>query len=237
MQTKTVNLCLHNVVADRSKIKTIYDTSWQQVEDIASLLRSLRSSQEIDSYRVFFDDRYKSVLAVVENINFGISNEHVHIAVITDQIGAPDRLSAKDIASLAEKGFTVDSHGASHAALAIFQEKVIQPSPLGGSYRNMPYGKKNTLSTEEVRYQLAESDQVLTSMLRRHSASFVLPYGFYNKEVVYQVSHASYDRIYTCDVALDGGQFLAPRLLITQENINDIETIIKNLPMHPEYLI
>lgn len=237
MQTRVLNVCLHDVVSDVSDAKTIYDTTWRQAEEVATLLQKLQSEQVIDSYHVFFDDGYESALNVVQDINFDVDNENIHLAIITDDIGKPGKLTKKDIVLLADQGFTIDSHGASHVALAIFKEEVLQSSPIGGDYDNTPRGKGNVLSDQGIQYQLFESGEVITSITGRQPVSFVLPYGLYNKEVVYQAAKSNYQRVYTCDAAFDCGQFLAPRLLITQENINHLSTLIESLPMQPKFLI
>lgn len=237
MQTKSLNICLHDVVKDTSGLRTVYDTAWQQVKDIVELLEKLRTEKVIDSYHIFFDDGYKSSLRVVQDIDFGVSNKNIHLAIITNDIGKPNKLTAKDIMKLSNQGFTIDSHGVSHAALAIFAKGSLLPSLVGGNYKNTTYGKGNVLSTQEIQYQLIESSTSLAAILGYAPASFVLPYGLYNKEVISLTTGSSYSRIYTCDSALDGGQFLAPRLLVTQKNINHLESLIKTLPLRPKLLV
>ncbi len=237
MSLKSVNICLHDVVASASEVKTIYDTTRQQVEDIVKSLQRLRAEEVIDSYQIFFDDGYKSSLNVATDVKFGIDNENIHLAIITDDIGKPNKLTKEEIVLLSEKGFAIDSHGVSHAALAIFKDDVLQSSPEGGVYRNMPYGKQSILSTQEMNYQLTESSKHLASITGSPIVSFVLPYGLYNHEVIHQAVQNGYYRIYTCDAALDDGQFLASRLLVTQENIERFEVIVRSLPTQPKLLI
>ena len=71
------------------------------------------------------------------------------------------------------EGFSIDSHGASHAALAIFIKDVLQSSPIGSEYRNTPYGKSNILSIQEIKYQLVESYEAITHIIG-YSPTFFL---------------------------------------------------------------
>ncbi len=40
---------------------------------------------------------------------------------------------------------------------------------------------------------------------------------------------SQYEKLYTCDAGYDTGQFLSPRLLVTQDNIDHIEEVILSL--------
>lgn len=85
----------------------------------------------------------------MNSIDLGINNADTHFAIITDDIGESDKLTESDIMILSRKGYSIDSHGVSHAALAIFNDDLLQVSPENGIYRNMPYGKSNILSDEK----------------------------------------------------------------------------------------
>lgn len=237
MRDKVLNICLHDIVAGTAEVKTIYDITLRQLEKIVESLQKFRTEKTIDSYRIFFDDGYRSSLSVVDGIDLGVDNADVHLAIITDDIGKPNKLTESDIKLLSQKGYSVNSHGTSHAALAIFLNGVLQSSPQNGTYRTMTHGKSHRLSDKEISYQLIESSKRLASITGFPPTDFVLPYGLYNKEVVYQAAQSGYHRIYTCDAALDTGQFLAPRLLITQENIKEFKRLVQNLSVYPELLI
>lgn len=236
MRDRVLNICLHDIVADTTEVKTIYDITLRQLEDIAESLQKFRTEKAIDSYQIFFDDGYKSALDVVNSIDLGISNAGVHLAIITDDIGKSNKLTESDLVLLSQREYSIDSHGVSHAALAVFNDELLQTSPSNGTYKNMPYGKSNVLSNKEIAYQLIESSKRLVSITDSSPTAFVLPYGLYNKEVVYRAAQSGYCRIYTCDAALDTGQFLAPRLLITQENIEEFKELVLSLSIYPKYL-
>lgn len=225
-----LNICLHNIVNDKSEIETIYDLTRSQLHELLSILIKLRSSGKIYSYELFFDDGYKSIINIAREFDFGINNSEVHGAIITDHIGLDNKLSAEDLKWLVKQGFSIDSHGVSHAALAIFQDQDLQTTKPGGIYHNKPYGKLSSLSEEEVKYQLIESGKKLKEVTGIYPSSFVLPYGLYN-DIVASIAtrFSSYTRLYTCHDAFDNGLFLAPRLLITQENINEAEDEILRL--------
>ena len=237
MQDKVLNICLHDIVADIDEVKTIYDITLRQLDNIVKSLQKFRTEKIIDSYKIFFDDGYKSALDVVNSVDLGISKADVHLAIITDDIGKSNKLTESDITLLSQKEHSIDSHGVSHAALAVFNDELLQISPSNGVYKNMPYGKSNVLSDKEIAYQLIESSKRLASITGSLPTAFVLPYGLYNQEVVYQAVQSGYYRIYTCDAALDTGQFLAPRLLVTQENIEKFTELVLNLSTYPKYLI
>ena len=123
MQTKSLNICLHDVVKDTSGLRTVYDTAWQQVKDIVELLEKLRTEKVIDSYHIFFDDGYKSSLRVVQDIDFGVSNKNIHLAIITNDIGKPNKLTAKDIMSSSPK--TINHNSLAIEALHFMEDHSI----------------------------------------------------------------------------------------------------------------
>lgn len=230
MVSKKLNICLHNIVLENSAIETVYDLAINQLEVLVRTLKRLKNTGHLSSYEIFFDDGYKSFRQIAEKLDFGIENRFIHTAIITEQIGSKGKLNQVDLSWLDSKEFSIDSHGVSHAALAIFADDVLQSTPKGGEYRNMPYGKTTSLSEQEVLYQLKVSARKLESTLFTQPVNFVLPYGLYNNStIMIAASLTHYKRIFTCDVAFDDDQYLAPRLLITQENINSFESIIHSL--------
>ena len=139
-------------------------------------------------------------------------------------------MSPEDVKWIHEAGFSVYSHGVSHAALAIFNQKTLLNTPLLGIYQNRPYGKDAALEEAEVKYQLIESSNYIESMIGIEPKSFVLPFGLYNEQTVFiAAAFSSYAKLYTCDKAFDTGQFLSPRLLVTQDNIDNIENEVMAL--------
>lgn len=230
MVSKKLNICLHNIVLEDSATETVYDLAISQLETLIRTLKRLKDAGYLSSYEIFFDDGYESFRKIAERLDFGVENRFIHIAVITEQIGSKGKLNHTDLSWLDSEGFSIDSHGVSHAALATFSDGVLQNTPKGGEYRNMPYGKTNPLSEQEVLYQLKVSSKKLESTLLTQPVNFVLPYGLYNRStIMIAASSTHYQRIFTCDAAFDGGQYLAPRLLITQENINSFESIVHGL--------
>jgi len=236
VRSKRLNICLHDIVETAQDVRSVYDLTKAQLKELLDLLQVMRSQKVIDSYEIFFDDGYQSVWGVVRDGGFGIENKDIHLAIITDHIDEPGKLTSGQIVRLAERGFSIDSHGVSHAALAIFIEDALQSSPRSGSYKNSPYGKSRVLSVQQIQYQLIESSRSIASITGCEPCSFVLPYGLYNEHVVYSIANTRYRRVYSCDAAFDSGQMLAPRLLVTQENINQLESIIIKLPQYPKLL-
>lgn len=230
MNEKTVNICLHNIVENSSLIKSIYDLTFNQLKTLTDDLIALKNNNYISDYNIFFDDGYRSFIEVSRKINFGVSNNQIHLAIITGQIGTAGKLNNNDLKEINRQGFSIESHSVSHASLALYLDGVLIDTPKNGLYRNMPYGKKYVLSEQEVLYQLKKSAEDLINSLNLEQISFVLPYGLYNQTTVdIATKNTSYKRLYTCDVAFDKGQYLAPRLIVTQENISNFCAQIKCL--------
>lgn len=224
-----LNVCLHNIVDTDKQIQSIYDITTQQLLNLNTLLKMLRGIR-YESYTLYFDDGYKSFNDIVSTIDFGLSKENIRCAIIVDQLDAPDKLTTEQVKGLGAAGHGIDSHGMSHASLASFRDGALLTTPKGGVYQNQPYGQNKVLAEEEILFQVRESQAVLGDILGRTITNFVLPYGLYNTQALeIIISKTRYTRILTCHTALDQGQILAPRLLITQENINQIKDILDKL--------
>ena len=230
MGNKILNICLHNIVDRDSDVKTIYELTISQLIRLENSLETLREKNVFSSYELFFDDGYKSFISLARNHDFKINKNFIHAAVITERIGQEGYMSQEDVIWIHNAGFSVCSHGVSHAALAVFNGTTVSRTPSGSIYQNKPYGKDHVLSYEEVKYQLIESSKYLESLIGVRPSYFVLPYGLYNDQSIYLAAvESSYSRLYSCDKAFDTGQFLSPRLLVTQENIENIEDEIMGL--------
>lgn len=230
MANRVLNICLHNIVDEASEVLTVYDLTRGQLAHLEVALDKLRSKNVFSSYELFFDDGYESFINLARSYDFKIKKQFIHAAVITERLGLDGYMSPEDIKWIYNAGFSVYAHGVSHSALAIFNQKALLSTPSLGIYRNRPYGKDAVLGEAEVRYQLIESSNYLESLLGAKPSSFVLPYGLYNEQTVFiAATFSSYAKLYTCDKAYDAGQFLSPRLLVTQDNIDNIENEVMNL--------
>jgi hypothetical protein len=230
MADRVLNICLHNIVDEASEVLTIYDITKSQLAYLEAVLEKLRSKNVFSSYELFFDDGYKSFIKLARSYDFKIEKQHIHAAIITERLGFEGYMSPEDIEWIYNAGFSVYSHGVSHAALAIFSHKTLLNTPPSGTYQNRTYGKDGLLVEAEVRYQLVESSNSIEALIGTKPRSFVLPFGLYNEQTVFiAAAFSSYAKLYTCDKAFDTGQFLSPRLLVTQENMDYIEDEIINL--------
>ncbi|MDB5179900.1 MAG: hypothetical protein JWN12_532 [Candidatus Saccharibacteria bacterium] len=229
-----LNICLHNIVEDDTSIQTIYDVTVAQLEHIITICESIANEKKLDGVVYYFDDGYDSFKTIVAKNDWGIQQKRLVPAIITDLIGAEGRLSRDDIIKLYEQGYKPVPHGVSHASLAAFDDNdTLQPTHAGGTYQNVFIGKTKSLSDQEVLFQLVESRKALLSFLPNLIINeFVLPYGIYNQSTSAVAKQAHYKKILTCDTGLDDGQFLAPRHLITQENISSLEADITNALTH-----
>lgn len=228
--SRTLNICLHNIVDKESDIQTIYDLTRKQLVNLQELLDRLRGGGIFAMYELFFDDGYKSFVNLTKDHKFSIPKKFIHTAVIIEKLGTEGYMTPDDVQDTYEAGFSVCSHGVNHSALAIFDGDSLQTTPTRGAYRSSPYEKGKVLRSSEVEYQLAESSHYIELLTGEKPNFFVFPYGLYNEQAVFIASvSSSYAKLYTCDKAFDTGQFLSPRLLVTQENVERIEDEIMSL--------
>lgn len=226
---RNLNICLHNIVERQSDIRSIYDLTSSQLSDLNRHIAS-RSGDSYDSYTLYFDDGYKSFKDIVSNLDLGINKENVRCAIIVDQIGTPGKLSLDEIKALDTQGYGIDSHGMSHAALAVFENEKLLPTLNGGEYHNSPYGQGEALSEQEVLFQLIESKRTLEGSLNKAIDNFVLPFGLYNNQTIQIITaKTNYRRVLTCHSGIDNGQVLVPRLLITQDNLSNIDDLLDDI--------
>ena len=139
MANNKLNVCVHDIVPDDSSIKSVYDITLAQLNMLLEVLKNLRKIKFLSSYDIFFDDGYESFRMIVEQSKFGVENNHIHSAIITEQVGTEGRLNNADLIWLGSRGYSIDSHGVSHAALAIFKKEVLLETDMGRQYENMPY--------------------------------------------------------------------------------------------------
>lgn len=226
---RNLNICLHNIVEKQSDIRSIYDLTVSQLLELNDRIAS-RCGNSYDSYTFYFDDGYKSFGDIVCNLNLGINKENIRCAIIVDQIGTPSKLSLDEIKALDAQGYGIDSHGVTHAALAVFEDGKLLPTLNNGEYQNRPYGQGVALSEQEVLFQLIESKLTLESGLNKAVDDFVLPFGLYNNQTIQIVTaKTSYRRILTCHPGIDRGQVLTPRLLVTQNELSNIDRLLNDI--------
>lgn len=227
--SRNLNICLHNVVEREDQIQSIYDITENQLINLNALLKTFQGNK-YDTYTLYFDDGYKSFYDIVSKADLDLDRERLRCAIIVDEIDLPNKLTVKQIKSLNKDGYGIDSHGMSHAALASFHEENLLITTPGGIYQNRERGQNYKLTENEVLYQVNESQKILENILSKNVINFVLPYGLYNSQTLEIIaSKTRYKKILTCHTAIDTGKILAPRLLITQENINDTKYMIEKL--------
>jgi len=180
------------------------------------------------NFMVYFDDGDE--LNDIEDKLKAIK-EKVILAITIDKVGKKGYLSWKEIERMYRNGYKIASHGVNHTSLCWFDENgQILENPKGGIYERSKRGKK-LLSENQVRYQLIESYKAF----QNHGVlidEFVFPYGLYSKQTVEIIRKAKlYKRCVTCDMGIDVGKFLVPRLLINNntDNIKNIKCLTKNI--------
>ncbi len=220
---RNINLCLHDVVQSNSDIVSNYDLTTDQIKTIIETATDAVEAKIADGFTLYFDDSYGSLIdrvLPIERPAFG----GITSAVVTDTIDTPGHLSNKDIVDCLNEGVAISSHGVSHAALAVFNETgTIINTPSAGNYQNMPYGKSGVLTSHEVFFQLNESQRRLEDICQIPITEFVLPFGLYSQRTLAMIGRlTTYKFVASCHSAIDVGQFLRPRHLVTQANVGNI---------------
>ncbi|MBI2103500.1 polysaccharide deacetylase family protein [Candidatus Woesebacteria bacterium] len=216
-----LNLVFHNVVQTESeseidnKYTVTLDYLLQLIEEVNKSIINKQST--FDDFHIYFDDGYRSFIDLVFPSIKNICSK-IKLAIITDKINQKDYLTEENIRVAIGEGIQIVSHGVSHAALAIYKENHLQPTPLGGEYSNSPFGQGESLHGNQVLYQLIESKKYLEKTFDVHCEEFVFPYGLYNDTIIaLNNRHGIYPTISTCDEYLDEGRPLKPRILVDHE--------------------
>lgn len=213
-----INIVFHDIVADNKELTNKYSVNESYLYNFIEYFNSkIGNSISTFSLQLYFDDCYSSFHDIVApNINripFPIT-----VAVIVDKLNSPGYITKEQLFSISNTQIEIASHGISHSALAVYRTNELQPTPVGGEYRNAPFGQGEPLSVEEVKYQLIESKNKLEALLDKSIDEFVLPYGLYNNDVI-RIFHELniYKYLSTCDHGIDNGQPLKPRFLVSND--------------------
>jgi hypothetical protein len=214
--TYALNLALHRIVDNNDTIEDRYTIEKSFLCNlVGSLSKVFDEGLSLHQIRLYFDDNYESCLHFAAPVLARTSLRGI-VAVPIETIGLRGHCSLEELRSLKRSGFEIMPHGFSHAALAVYREDVLQPTPPGGLYRNIPPGKQLVPTEEEVLFQFIESKNSLQEFT---PVEFVLPYGLYNESVIsINASRGIFERLSTCDPFLDSGEILRPRLLVTNDS-------------------
>jgi peptidoglycan/xylan/chitin deacetylase (PgdA/CDA1 family) len=198
-----LNLVFHDVRPDGERLTRKIDISESFFQQLVKKSEELAQSSDtlFDEVHYHFDDGYDSFLTRIEPHLEGIEKNRVLLAIYPETIGKKGYLSIDEVKSLEQKGYRVASHGYSHVALAIEGQETRQ----GGEYRNRPFGRSEVLSSEEVRFQLEESKNILEEWFGHAVTEFVTPFGNDNTHVRDMVKKY-YDVIYVSERGLDTGE-------------------------------
>lgn len=220
------NLVLHEI----SNSNDIADDYVISKSKLRILLEYLKLKKNV---RLYFDDGYKSAISILPSIVPKELNTKIIIPVIAEKLDVKGYLTRTDLKEVIKLGYRIVSHGYSHAALAIYDNTDLQlnDSTQGGIYQNIPSGKEESLSTNEILYQYKESKKVLEDICEYSIEEFVFPYGLYNKTCIdLNQEHHIYKYLSTCDSEIDSGYTLRPRHLVyCKKDISEIISEIENL--------
>jgi peptidoglycan/xylan/chitin deacetylase (PgdA/CDA1 family) len=123
--------------------------------------------------------------------------------VTWSRLGSSSFLSRGQVVELGRQGFTIGSHGMTHARFT-------------------------DLSAQELRDQLVGSRERLECLVGKPVTALALPFGAYNSAVVAAAIAAGYRRILTSDFAVaDAGRCVLPRLSIgSRTTLKDFSALL-----------
>lgn len=202
---KILNLALHEVLRGA---KGDWQISPRKLSAIINWCQ-----KNVDDFFLYFDDGKRIDLPQDILAKIGPFSK---IAVVTDAVGTEGHLSWDNLGDLSRLGFTIVSHGATHAALCKYGKEETEILSLlpGGKYESADRGKKNVLSENQVKYQIVESAKTL-ALHGFHVNEFVFPYGLYSPQVIRILDDSKIYKYYaTCDPGIYTGGKLIPRVLI-----------------------
>lgn len=218
MEKFKLNLVFHNVLKSENELKSPYDFTYEFIFDLVKKVEKLLINTDIE-INVFFDDGYESQFKAANYLN---KKAHISasIGIITGVINKISYLSDVEIIKLKRVGVKICSHGVSHTSLAKLERGKFVGPKKEGCYRNMPVGKKNILTRNEILFQLKESCNKLKS-IGVEPYGFIYPYGLYNNKTKEIIERSGvYERAFSCDEGLEStksDRFALPRIVINRK--------------------
>jgi peptidoglycan/xylan/chitin deacetylase (PgdA/CDA1 family) len=182
----------------REQLDVLADGGWQVVA-----LKTLEQSPPRRSLTITFDDGGSCDLVAAEEL--GSRGLTAAFFVTWSCLGCRWFLSRGQVADLDRLGFTIGSHGMTHARFA-------------------------ELNPQELRNQLLGSRERLEGLLGKPVTALAVPFGSYNHAVVTAAVAAGYRQIVTSDFALAvAGKCVLPRLTITSRTtLRDFRSLLAN---------
>jgi len=178
------NLCFHDITDTPDNIYGL------PMDYLLAVLDGLRAEGIADRVRVYFDDGYASVTAVVARLRQAYPEVELVLALTLDFLDKPGFIGAAEVPTLHQAGAMISAHGREHLHMA-------------------------QLADDQILTQLRASHEAFD---RYGSREFVLPYGSYDERLLeINERHRLYDFIATVDYGWDRGQLLRPRLIATSE--------------------
>lgn len=223
-----INIIFHRIAVAPEDIQNDYELTEDQFVERVNATRIFADESDTELlYRFYFDDGDNTFLTIAKKYLKEAEYPNTVLGIVTDNMNTSDHLSSTELKKLADQGFVIASHSASHPALAFYENGTLLPTTSGGNYQTSPFGHTKILSKQEVLFQLTESYKRLEEA-GLHGDEFVLPHGCYNKQTIQLVNQTElYKTISTCDPFLDTGTNPRPRLL-TRHN-ESLEAFKKHL--------
>ncbi len=207
-----LNIVFHSINDQKSDL---YSISLVNLEKILNLLYSDDKITKRFQINIFFDDGYGDALKAGDIFErFQIIPK---LGIITGLLDKGGYLKSDEIKTLSKNKYEICSHSFSHPALSLYDQVGVANN---GTYSNMPKGKDQALSKNQILFQLIESKQVLEKLVKKSINKFIYPYGLFNKDVVNIIKESdTYQEAYTCEPQLDNlkNPLTRPRFLYTND--------------------
>lgn len=192
MKTQRV-LTFHGLGTPPRPLDDGEDDVWLPAEWFAAIVGALArdESNGKSATRITFDDGNRSDLELA----LPVLAEHGRTAtffVLAGKLDQPGYLTRADVATLADAGMTIGSHGLMHRAWS-------------------------KLAPDELTREVAVSKSELRDCCGQEIDDAACPFGLYNRRVLGVLRDEGYTRVYTSDGGpARGDAWLAPRTTITR---------------------
>jgi peptidoglycan/xylan/chitin deacetylase (PgdA/CDA1 family) len=165
-----VNLTVHGIGPIERELEPGEDLVWVTIEQFERVLDSVVGRPDV---RIMFDDGNASDvdIALPRLIKRGLKAEFF---ILAGRLGEPGRVDRKGVRELLRAGMYIGSHGWAHR-----------------DWRK--------LSQAEAEEEIAEANKVIEELTGAPVSRVAIPYGSYDRHVLYRLRRARLATVYTSD--------------------------------------
>jgi peptidoglycan/xylan/chitin deacetylase (PgdA/CDA1 family) len=165
-----VNLTVHGIGPVERELEPGEDRIWVTVEQFERVLDAVVDRPDV---RIMFDDGNASDvdIALPRLIKRGLKAEFF---ILAGRLGEPGRVDRGGVRDLLNAGMTVGSHGWAHR-----------------DWRK--------ISSEEAEEEISMANQVISELTGEPVSRVAIPYGSYDRHVLYRLRRAQLAAVYTSD--------------------------------------